>query len=522
MDFSDFKIARRWGFLNRLLQIVLAILLAVSLNYLVSRSGAHRRYGLALSQARVLSLETRRQLEHMARSAPASESATPWITIYLTLSQQSAADSGVEERLVPELLRQTQNLLGDLQFAAAQGGRENWLKVEQTDTLRQAGVFAGLQRRHPGIDQRSAIVILCRERGKERCRVLSIRDLLVADASGAGRDPMFNGEEALASALHGITGERPPVFYFVGGHGGMSPDDNGPDGLASLETKLRVRNIDTRQLDLSRVNEVPADADLLLIAAPRTPLAATEVEKLRRHLRDRHGRAIVLVNPGDRLGPLDDLLYEYSITVPDALIHDASTTAKDAPGNLLTHIYPVPHELARVTGRQHLAFAKARPVRKNLFREEEATLVVTELAGTDANPPGEVLTWGETNYANRPFSFDPVRDLEAPLPVAVVAERSFGLRMNLPSSGSRLLVLGSGDIASNARIGLYGNDFFLLNAINWMLDRNQYLGIPPRRISGFRLAATNADLSRVAYWFALLPLGALLLGFLVFLWRRNT
>jgi hypothetical protein len=521
MNTADFKTARRLTALNRFLQVVLALALAISLNYLASSTGTSGRVEILPTQSRTLALETRKQIEAIARRAPAGTTReTPWVTIYLTLATTGFTDPADIEK-VNNTLKQLTPLLDDIHAAAATAGRDGWLRIEQTDNLRRAGIFASLRERYPGIDAGTVLVVTCKDREKDRCKIIGFRDL--ATTRPGTSEPLFTGEEALTSALLGVTGEKAPVVYHITGHGEMSPADRGPNGFSQLDARLRARNILLHPLDLAKVNEVPTDADLLFLPAPRVPIPPAETEKLRRYMRERNGRLIALVNPAVPIGSLDDLFYDWGIIAQDARVHDTSPDASDAQGNLLVRLGAANHELTRHATGRRLAFAKARPVSSLGDRvPDDETRTITPLAATFNPPDGSRRTWGERNYNTpQPWVFD-AADIDAPITVATVAERAIGIRMNLGAAGGRLLVVGSGDIATNARLGSFENAAFLLDGFNWMLDRAQFIGIPPRTMKNFQLGATNADLARVARWFALLPLAALLFGLLVFLWRRTT
>jgi ABC-type uncharacterized transport system involved in gliding motility auxiliary subunit len=108
------------------------------------------------------------------------------------------------------------------------------------------------------------------------------------------------------------------------------------------------------------------------------------------------------------------------------------------------------------------------------------------------------------------------------LGVAVAAER-VSVRDNLPFSvrGGKLVVLGTGDLVTNARVDR-GNLAFFLNAVNWCVDRDRQLSIPPRPVERFQLSLSAADFSRLRYTLLLgLPGAALLLGLLVHWTRRS-
>jgi hypothetical protein len=61
----------------------------------------------------------------------------------------------------------------------------------------------------------------------------------------------------------------------------------------------------------------------------------------------------------------------------------------------------------------------------------------------------------------------------------------------------------------------------MLNAVNWSVDRDHALAIPPRPIENFHLSLTATDFTRLRYALLLaLPGSALLLGLLVYWTRR--
>jgi hypothetical protein len=506
MNFDDFKTARRWNALNRFLQIVLAVSLAGALNYLASQSTAHGRWDILHGHSRPLALETRKQIETAAAKAPADTSREkPWVRVHLTLSTDAPSES--ERHTATRSLQiQLASLLDDFQFAAAKARPNGWLRIEKTDPVRAAGKYAELKSRNPAIDENTALVVACGERFK----IINTYDLF-SDTEMRH----FRGEEALASALASVASGNPLKLYHIGGHGEMSFTDTGARGLSSLAAKLKAHNIELHSLDLSKINEVPLDADLVLLAAPRAPFRPAETEKLRRYMRDRNGRLLAFMDHGIPAASLDDLFYDWGILVQDALVFDPSP--EDARGNMLARFADTGHVLTKtLAGQIPLVFAQARPVRFDLGSQPDGTLHVTELASV-TNP----TAWGELEYRRTPIAFNQERgDIPPPVSVVALAERAIGMRMNLNSPGGRMLVLGSGDIASNAYINT--NALFLLSAVNWMLDRAQFVGVPPRPSAQFQLQATRTDLNRVALLFVIPPFFILFLGFAVHVWRRVT
>ncbi|MDR2430067.1 MAG: GldG family protein [Puniceicoccales bacterium] len=520
--FDDFKVARRWNALNRFLQIVLSISLVLLLNALASRSGVHWRWHVGAADHRLLAIETVKSLEMVARRAPQGGS-EPWVRVYNVLADSGAGVDEAQAGGAAYLRKQLEPMLDDFLFAAQKTAPAGWLSVERVDRMRNAGARADLLSQNPGLELSDAValVIVCKDKrfGKEpRRKLISTYDICRYRENG--EPDAFRGEEALVSALLDVTSETPQIVYLTSGHGEMSTADMGERGLSSLELKLRARNIPTLPLDLARVNEVPTNASLVLIAAPRQAFTPAEVDKLRRYMRERNGRLVALIDPGASPG-LEDLFYDWGVFVDNARAWDASPDAADTKGNLLVRISGVSHGLTKLlAGHGQLALGRARAVFPDPGSPPDDTLHVTQLAGTTPDPK---LSWGERDHATMPYRNNPERgDLPPPVGVVTVAERAAGLRMNLKLPGGRMLVAGSGAMAGNALIDSNNNAFFLLNTINWMLDREQLLNIPPRPLPDYKLDATWPDLKRVAWRFALIPAVVALLGLCVYFWRHNT
>ena len=96
-----------------------------------------------------------------------------------------------------------------------------------------------------------------------------------------------------------------------------------------------------------------------------------------------------------------------------------------------------------------------------------------------------------------------------------------------PAAGSaprpgRLVVFGDSDFASNAQLTSVGNPTLLLNALNWLVERENLLAIPAKKADQIQLNLTRRDLSTI-YLIVLvaLPLASLSVGVGVYLRRRR-
>jgi hypothetical protein len=86
----------------------------------------------------------------------------------------------------------------------------------------------------------------------------------------------------------------------------------------------------------------------------------------------------------------------------------------------------------------------------------------------------------------------------------------------------RLVVFGDSDFASNAQLASVGNPTLLLNAMNWLVERENLLAIPAKKADQIQLNLTRRDLSTI-YLIVLigLPLASVSAGVGVYLRRRR-
>jgi hypothetical protein len=339
----------------------------------------------------------------------------------------------------------------------------------------------------------------------------------------------FQGEQAVTAALLEVSSPVRQKIYFVAGHGELQLADNdGNRGLSTLRDELRGRGFEVDTVNLTVTRGVPPDCSLLVIANPSLQSSFTpqEQEFLRRYLVTRAGRVILLLAPGraaDRFG-LADLCFDWGILVDDDLVLDPAPENMTEDGDLFLWAFPE-HPITQMLHAYKfpLRLGPSRTVRVDPGQSPASGLTVIPLAATSEK------AWGETNYRTQPFARDnadvkPMRGIppEKSLSVIVASER-VSVRDNLPFSvpGGRLVVFGSGDFIANSRIGNFGNLPVFLGAVNWSVDRDRQLNVPPRPIERFQLAISAAEFTRLRYALLLaLPGGALLLGLLVYWTRR--
>ncbi|HSH08985.1 MAG TPA: hypothetical protein VK995_01260, partial [Oceanipulchritudo sp.] len=117
--------------------------------------------------------------------------------------------------------------------------------------------------------------------------------------------------------------------------------------------------------------------------------------------------------------------------------------------------------------------------------------------------------------------FTPDLDIMGPIPVGVAAERRASSQLGIRVPGGRLVVFGSPDFFSNQNIASLGNFSLFFNTLNWMLDRDRMLIIPPRPVDTYKLAISKDQLDKIGFLFLSVPGVLILLGFGVY-WIRQS
>ena len=109
----------------------------------------------------------------------------------------------------------------------------------------------------------------------ERSRYIPYTDIYITDASmySYSYSTSFDGEGAITSAIDYVTNPDQPTAYTLTGHGeGSLP--------ATFSESLEKDNITVSELSLLNMDEIPEDADLLIIYAPQSDISADEAEIL--------------------------------------------------------------------------------------------------------------------------------------------------------------------------------------------------------------------------------------------------
>ena len=101
--------------------------------------------------------------------------------------------------------------------------------------------------------------------------------------------------------------------------------------------------------------------------------------------------------------------------------------------------------------------------------------------------------WGETDYRAgeaAPVYFDPKKDHIAPLVLAASIEKGAVADTRVSVETARMVVVGNGDFLKDEALTESGLDF-TLGSLNWMLNREELIGVAPKEKKTFTLNLTE-------------------------------
>ena len=353
---------------------------------------------------------------------------------------------------------------------------------------------------------------------------------VVFDYKGRTEKATSDGEQELTNALIKVVLGRQPKVYFTLGHGEKDTTSADRSGYNGINGALASDNFVVGKIVLAQQTAVPADADVLIIAGPKTDFLAPEIDMLKAYLK-RGGKMLVMLDPvikADQPQPtgLQALLKDWGIEAGNDLVLDVSGagrligTDESVPVAASYPSHPITENFQLLT-----AYPLARsmsPVQGGTNGHTAQTLVETS-----------TNSWAETNLKSltggEPAKLDE-GDKKGPVSLAVAVAapaEAAPLPTDAPKPGetpkpieSRVVAFGDSDFASNAALGVQGNRDLFLNSVNWLAQQENLISIRTKDPEDRRITLT-ADQERVIFYLTVLILPGLVLLLGVQTWWRR-
>jgi ABC-type uncharacterized transport system involved in gliding motility auxiliary subunit len=309
-------------------------------------------------------------------------------------------------------------------------------------------------------------------------------------------------EQAVTNALVALTRGKERRVLFLAGHGERQPHGKANHDLGRFSDQLARSGVQLGAINPAASGALPEEMALLVIAGRQVGLLPGEQEQLEAYVAD-GGNLLWLLEP--ELEPLAPLLERVGVhPLPGvAVVATGQAYGIGDPSFAVVADYPdhpVTREFDDVT-----------------LLPQARALVTVAGSGWEATPllRTSPRSWVESGPVDDTVRHD-TGEQRGPLTLAVALERP------RPDGGTqRVVVVGDGDFLANAYLGNGGNLDLGLRVVNWLVEDDVLISIPPRSVPDRNLALSQVQFAVIGFGF-LVGSPLLLLGIgLGSWWRRR-
>jgi len=480
----------RIGF-NVLAQIILILFLAVMVNSIAFKHYA--RWDFSRDQKYELSDKTKRFLKAIKGKMR--------ITIFFSPNTPITMD--------------VQNLLMEYQYAG-----KGKIDVEHVDPERNLSRAKELFDKYKVVTDESLLVLDYEGRNK----TVKASEMADVDQSGMalGEGPRvtaFKGEQAITSAMMDLVEGKKNAVGYVLGH--KEPPLSEGSTITVLKTFIENENIKFQELNLFDVDAIPKDLKAIMVIGPQYDFSDREM-KLLRDFWDKQGRILLLLDPSAKTPRLDGFLNEFGVKAND--------------DRLMAFLRTGIQELA-LTRDVQAHFLGDSPITKRLaganalFFGGTSSLTLAPDRGRSANIRIQPLVqaekgyFAETDYNTEDqvkLQADAKRNSNTPLTVGAAIEKGGSADERVQVNSSRLVVVSNATFVQDNAVTQDQQALdFVSGSVNWLLSREQLIGIAPK-ISKPLTFTLNEDALRNLRWIVLIfmPLIPAVIGTVIW-WQRR-
>lgn len=337
--------------------------------------------------------------------------------------------------------------------------------------------------------------------------------LHTTDAQGQRRPSGFQGEDALTASLVQALEGRPRSMLFLADKSRIDAQGEGSP-WQTLDATLRFQNTELKGVNLSGMENIPADAEGVALVAPKYDLTDEELKVLERYWNRPRSALLILLDPGIVLPKLKGFLRANGVT-PRA----DRVVARDKD-RMVTAV--------RGTFTYGIDFTKDLAGQTSVFEGAASSLEIRENADdlmTRRIYPWPLFQvadgfWGESKFGDGKEAYDKVEDYAAPLFLAAGVTRGDQADEKHADEVSRMVVVSNTDFLKPENRRAENIDF-LACSVNWLMGREALAGIGPRSLGTYKLPILDAQVSfinRVNWFF--LPAFFVVIGLIIWSSRR--
>ena len=298
-------------------------------------------------------------------------------------------------------------------------------------------------------------------------------------------------EEKVINAIISVSKGDKKKIYFTTGHGEHLVTDTQAEGYSELKESLESGRYTVEELSLLDKTAVPADAEILVVAGPKTDLAEHEAKAIDTYLRG-GGKVLFMVEPIST-PRYSGFLAKYGVDwKPAKAVVETNPLVQLSGGNALTPIinsYDPGHEITRGMRQQNpTIFPIVTPVEKtekapegaqisNLFSTSKMSLV-GDLKGTRLNVDQKTARKGPVSIAVAVSGkvAGPAKEAPPDMPKDPAKPEE----PKKQEKEYRMVVVGDADFIANQVRGRNFNSDLFQNMLSWLSHEEDLIAIRPK------------------------------------------
>ena len=430
---------------------------------------------------------------HLFSLSPETFKVLDGLAADLTISM--VARAGNEDPTVKEILSK---------YAA----RNHHIKLQTVDPERNPGWARQYETNGQGPGAGSVVVA-----SGPRFKTIGQYDMYNYDYSNPNQEPTLTSlsvEQRVTSAIMYVTAAKNVTIYVLQGHGEQTLDSLG------LSTAVGNENYEVKPLTLLTVPAVPADADILLVLAPKTDISNEDDAKIRTYL-SAGGKAELifdLLRSDDVFPNLAGILKSYGVAVHSMVVVEGNQNSV-AAGNPM---YLIPkleyHDILAPLRTANLAILMPFSQSIETLALRKRSLKIEPLLSSSDN------SWGKRNIEKISTLAKEKGDATGPFTLAVAITDPAA---DQSKKDTRLIVVASARFLTQSLSSqIPGNVDFFMNTLGWLRGKKDEITVRPKDMLTMRLGISNLQAllfsGLVVIIMPLLVLGA---GFTVWIRRRH-
>lgn len=330
--------------------------------------------------------------------------------------------------------------------------------------------------------------------------------LVESDARTARVEGLMNGpldakiEEKLTNAIIQASKGNKKKAYFLAGHGERSITETKAGSLSEIKGIMQEGRFDVAELKLVTSEKIPADAEVIVVAGPKSEFMPYELAALDDFLSRRSGRVLMMLEP-DSPPSLQKWLTTYGIAwTPKKAVLELNELRRSANSNPVvpfietySRTHPITKEARMPTILQLATPVEATPTAPEGMKVED--LFSSSAVSFEVNFQGQRLAVNEKTdrkgplhiaYAITGKSKGPLKEPELVDPKTAPKEEKAA---EIPEF--RMVVVGDTDFAANGIRSFGMNSDLFMNMLSWLSSEEDLIAIRPRATDDARLELTE-------------------------------